>query len=421
MKRITSTIFISTLIATTSWAAYADNTATIDQFGAGQVAGIEQNGNLNDATIYQEGQNGEAYITQIGSGNFTLLEQVGQNNYTDVRVQGDDNRIFSYSGYHSLRFPASLGGKISDNNTVSHQVTGDRNHVVYLSMYAGNNHSYNVVSGNDNRLQVIQNNNEGVDYSDTKVNGDGNTVYIQQSSGDSTQLNRSTIQTNVSGNNNFVNARRAIYSATPVALGNYHGYINVENAHNNNIDVIHGSGEINAALTVKNGNSNLVKLSQAGDALNATLNVEGSANNLNIHQGRVANRNLDLSAIVKGDGNQVKTTQYAADSAIDIGVTGNQNNVEVTQGNSVNATVWYLAEGNQAYIDIVGNDNEAKIEQIHANFSQAGITQRGHLNSALISQTGNNNQGFVSQFGNGNVATLTQSGNNYATISQSNP
>lgn len=59
---------------------YADNEASTNQYGGGNVAGIRQFGRGLNATITQDGNGNVATITQWGRGSTAAISQTGSNN-----------------------------------------------------------------------------------------------------------------------------------------------------------------------------------------------------------------------------------------------------------------------------------------------------------------------------------------------------
>lgn len=60
------------------WANAARNTATVDQRGSGNGAGVSQYGNGNYAAVIQRGRNHSAVVSQNGNNNALAVFQTGR-------------------------------------------------------------------------------------------------------------------------------------------------------------------------------------------------------------------------------------------------------------------------------------------------------------------------------------------------------
>ena len=88
---------------------------------------------------------------------------------------------------------------------------------------------------------------------------------------------------------------------------------------------------------------------------------------------------------------------------------GNNNDIDFVQGFDGSGTAY---DGNEAYADQVGNNNEIDIKQLNNGYA-------GSSEYAEVNQKGNNNDGIVDQYNDGHWALINSNGdNNYAKIKQ---
>lgn len=413
MLKYIKTSLLAIFIATTSLSAHADkNEATLDQSGTSNLAGVVQQGLQNNFEGYQYGQDNSAYLTQTGNKNIAYLEQIGSTNYHDVAVQGNANNIRTYMGSNTLY----ANDDVVNNNVVSANIVGNSNQVINYTLghndsTTSGNTNNTTLNGNSNTTHTLQLGAIGNNYSDTRIQGDSNSALVAQYGTSQSQLN-------IHGNSNLIVVQQAIESKT--TAGQRTALVNLDNVNRSFVSLIQEGEAVTSSINIKNGNNNHVAVKDSGQNILANIAIDGSSNSVTFDRALQPAINLTGSAVIQGNNNFIYGRQHATNSDMAFDINGDSNRAEIYQNVIVDGVVTHLADGNNAYIEIDGNDNEAVIRQARTSNSEAGILQQGNANSALLTQNGNNNQGYISQFGNSNVATLTQTGNNYASITQSN-
>ena len=395
--------------------AFAQNTSTIKQTGANQVATVDQYGkNLSivdqftdnngpqQAVVYQNGLHNKVSVDQDQTGGGGHVPA----NTTNAYQLGDNNKIVQMEnapGYNSGQHEDA--NQQGNNNTAKQTILkghtlslesdqiGDHNTSIQKIKYGAHSHGEIYSVGDDNTArQTMSGNNNG--YL-------GGPIYIYQS-----------------GNWNY--AKQTIKSTIGYCLSNnadiyQYGY------QNSCTQTIFGAGD--RLYACQNGDDNTANQYQKGDYNYAYLDQIGDNNEIVNSSDLIAcsfnpvysstyiqyqwgNKNYAAMKIL-GDENH--TVQYQRASKLYKG--NNEAYMDITGDRNI---VVESQEGNYNYadIDIIGNDNSAVTKQVGkcklSTMNQAIIKITGDLNVAGIRQFGKKHSSIITQIGNNNNACNTQ-------------
>ncbi|MDH5364674.1 MAG: hypothetical protein OEW82_05875 [Dehalococcoidia bacterium] len=208
-----------------------------------------------------------------------------------------------------------------------------------------------------------------------------------------------------SGNSNSTRIyQNGVENTATQVIGSYSSYTN-SNKPYKAIEIDQVGNENTASQTTTSsfgcyGIQNMVTLQTGNSNYAQQDSVGGMASTMEIFQ--------------TGNGNSSTQYQWARYSTAHVDIQGNNNITDQYQ----KYTVWSLSGVDDAYIDIIGDDNIATQSQI-GEYNDADIDITGSGNQAYQTQTGDSNYAKINVLGNNNYASQTQTGNGHSsTISQ---
>ncbi len=269
-----------------------------------------------------------------------------------------------------------------ENNSVNLEQVGAKTSNAAIAIGKNNKNS------NNNKVNVIQNNQES-NSANVTVNGSKNDVQLLQKN------SYNTANINLNSDNNEVKANQTgIANILDVKTND-----NVSLNATINQDGVGGSVLVDAKskeasttnlLVNQSGTLNTVDYKSSKGKNDVTINQIGDSN---LIKANVSGGQLDLAQ--DGSSNAMEVESFSG-GKIDLGQKGDNNKLTVA-GTKVNATAKQ-----------VGNQNQLLISADSNGFLSADVKQNGDLNKAKIYN--------FSSGGEANVANLTQNGNNVSHI-----
>lgn len=408
---------------------------------AGNSAALNQNGSSNTGTVTQSGDKNVAGTATYGVGQYDLYQNGDSNNLV-INQSGNGNNIgtsnaivYSGTGY---AVPASqqvaspylrpqLGG-----NPYGHGVDqyGNFNSLtvdqVEGSSYANGNligtveqNASNAATALTNSLHITQDNGDGgllapVPYPGPQAYNYVGDVYQNNSSAGASALdaNTATIAQHTAGLDGYNRGNRLD--------------VFTQDGHANNIDILEVGRRniINYAEQTGTGNSadvtmrledNYIRhVEQDGTNQTATINITGMGNGANGFSGIVAAQTgAPASSVVQQDGTG------SGGNMVNLQIPGNYNEFGIFQSGTSNdvGSLTLAGDSNELGVWQMGTTNQLHLSTVSGDSNDIGVYQDGTSNESTITVPGSDNLLATAQWGDLNFASLDIGGNgNYAGV-----